>query len=57
MTVDEIKDKLKDIAGQYNVVTHIKVKNKNKYIVVPVEDITVDISGVVAIEGKIVRLR
>ena len=53
MTVDEIRDKLKDIAGQYNVVTHIKVKNKNKYIVVPVEDITVDISGVIAIEGKI----
>lgn len=53
MTVDEIKDKLKDIAGQYNVVTHIKVKNKNKYIVVPVEDISVDISGVVVIEGKI----
>lgn len=57
MTVDEIKDKLKDITGQYNVVTHIKVKNKNKYIVVPVEDISVDISGVVAIEGKIVQLR
>lgn len=53
MTVDEIKNKLKDIAGQYNVVTHIKVKNKNKYIVVPVEDISVDISGIVVIEGKI----
>lgn len=53
MTVDEIKNKLKDITGQYNVVTHIKVKNKNKYIVVPVEDISVDISGVVVIEGKI----
>lgn len=52
MTVDEIKDKLKGLPGHYNVVTHIKVKKKNKYIVVPVEDIALDISGVVAVEGE-----
>ena len=52
MTVDKLKDKLNGIPAHYNVVTHIKVKGKNKYIVVPVEDICIDVSGVVGIEGE-----
>ena len=52
MTVDNLKDKLNGIPAHYNVVTHIKVKGKKKYIVVPVEDICIDVSGVVSIEGK-----
>ena len=57
MTVDNLKDKLNGIPAHYNVVTHIKVKGKNKYInkyiVVPVDDICIDVSGVVAIEGEV----
>ena len=52
MTVDKLKDKLNGIPAYYNVVTHIKIKGKNKYIVVPVEDICIDVSGVVGIEGE-----
>ncbi len=52
MTVDKLKDKLNGIPTHYDVVTHIKVKGKNKYIVVPVEDICIDVSGVVGIEGE-----
>ena len=37
MTVDNLKDKLNGIPAHYNVVTHIKVKGKDKYIVVPYE--------------------
>lgn len=53
MTVDNLKDKLNGIPAHYDVVTHIKVKGKNKYIVVSVEDICIDVSGVVSIEGKV----
>ena len=53
MTVDNLKDKLNGIPAHYDVVTHIKIKNKNKYIVVPVEDVCVDVTGVVSIEGKV----
>ena len=52
MTVDKLKDKLNDIPAHYNVVTHIKVKGKNKYIIVLVDDICIDVSGVVCIEGE-----
>ena len=52
MNVDNLKDKLYGIPAHYNVVTHIKVKGKNKYIVVPVEDVCIDVSGVVSIEGE-----
>ena len=51
MTVDQLKDKLNGMPAHYHVVTHIKIKGKNKYIVVPVEDIAIDVSGVVAVEG------
>ena len=51
MTVDQLKDKLNGLPVHYHVVTHIKIKGKNKYIVVPVEDIAIDVSGVVAVEG------
>lgn len=50
MTVKELMDKLKDLPEDCDIVTHIKVKN-GKYIVVPVEGIALDVSGVVAIEG------
>lgn len=52
MTIDNLKDKLNGIPAHYNVVTHIKIKGKNKYIVVPVKDVSIDITGVVAIEGE-----
>lgn len=50
MTVKELMDKLKDLPENCEVVTHIKVKDR-KYIVVPVKDIALDVSGVVGIEG------
>lgn len=49
MTVGELKDKLKDMPANIEVVTHIKVKSK--YIVVPIKDATLDVSGVVGLEG------
>lgn len=52
MTVDTLKDKLNGIPAHYHVYTHIKIKGKNKYIVVPVEDLVLDISGIVCIEGE-----
>lgn len=51
MTVKELMDKLKDFPEDCEIVTHIKVKDR-KYIVVPVKDIALDVSGVVGIEGK-----
>lgn len=52
MTVDNLKDKLNGIPAHHYVVTHIKLKGKNKYVVVPVKDICIDVSGVVSIEGE-----
>lgn len=50
MTVKELMNKLKDLPGNCEVVTHIKVRDR-KYIVVPVKGVSLDISGVVGIEG------
>lgn len=50
MSVEELIDKLKDFPEDCEVVTHIKVKDR-KYIVVSVEGIALDVSGVVGIEG------
>lgn len=52
MTVKELMDKLKDFPEDSEVVTHIKVKDR-KYIVVPVKDIGLDVSGVVSIDGEV----
>ena len=51
MTVEELMDKLKDFPEDCEVVTHIKGKDR-KYIVVSVEGIALDVSGVVGIEGE-----
>ncbi|MBO6130935.1 MAG: hypothetical protein J6P28_03105 [Treponema sp.] len=53
MTVDNLKDKLNGIPAHYTVYVHLKVKGKNKYIVVPVKDIGLDVSGVVSIDGEV----
>ena len=50
MTVKELMDKLKVFPEDCEVVTHIKV-NDRKYIVVPVEVVALDVSGVIGIEG------
>lgn len=52
ITVKELMDKLKDFPEDCEVVTHIKVKDR-KYIVVPVKDIGLDVSGVVSIDGEV----
>ena len=50
MTVRELMNKLKSFPEDCEIVTHIKV-NDRKYIVVPVKDVALDVSGVVGIEG------